>query len=264
MLLAAGGSRVAAGRSRKSTSPAAVIASDAHSSGTARPARDDGVVPMKSWTADQLSRSLQAPGTPIGTLHRGLVAQGGCRQSVNSVAFRVFTAALQVYDKEVARLGLIRRCLELPVSGLSDPCREAWLTQRRAGDRWAHRGHCTVRAAGVRWAAAPVAVAAAVSAVGAAIPPDSVIGGRVRFGLLIRCLMRLGARPAASSRDGSWSGVAGSAGHGDMTIDSVAVTDVDELTPEGFGVFVQHARRWNGRPGRFHRRQVTSSEGGLR
>jgi hypothetical protein len=52
--------------------------------------------------------------------------------------------------------------------------------------------------------------------------------------------------------------VAGSASHGDMTIDSVAVTDADELTPEGFDVFVQHPRRWNGRPGQLHRRQVTS------
>jgi hypothetical protein len=55
--------------SRKSRNPAAVIASDAHSSGTARPARD-GVVPMKLWTTDQLSRSLQTPGTPIGTSPR--------------------------------------------------------------------------------------------------------------------------------------------------------------------------------------------------
>jgi hypothetical protein len=134
----------------------------------------------------------------------------------------------------------------------------AWLTQRRAGGRWAHRGHSAVRAACVRWVAAPVAVVAAASAVGAAIPPESVIGGRARFGLLIRCLMRLGARPATSSRDGSWFGVAGSASHGDMTIDSVAATDAEELTPEGFDVFVQHPRRWNGRPGQLHRRQVTS------
>jgi len=49
--------------SRKSRSPAAVIASDAYSRGTARSARD-GVVPVKSWATDQLSRSLQAPGTP--------------------------------------------------------------------------------------------------------------------------------------------------------------------------------------------------------
>src|SRR6266700_1215929 len=169
----------------------------------------------------------------------------------------VHNAALQVYDKEVAGLGLIRLCWEPPVSGLSVPCREAWLTQRRAGDRWAHRGHSAVRAACVRWVAAPVAVAAA-SAVGAAIPPDSVIGGRARFDLLIRCLMRLGTWPATSSWNGSWFGVAGSASHGDMTIDSVAVTDADELTPEDFEVFVQHPRRWNGRPGQLHRRQVTS------
>jgi hypothetical protein len=178
--------------------------------------------------------------------------EGSCRfQGVHSVAFRV-------YDKEVARLGLIRLCWELPVNGLSDPCPEAWLTQRRAGDRWAHRGHSAVRWAGVRRVAAPVAVVAAASAVGAAIPPDSLIGGRARFDLLIRCLMRLGTRPATSSWNGSWSGVVGSASHGDMNIDSVAVTDADELTPEGFDVFAQHPRRWNARPGQFHRRQVTS------
>jgi hypothetical protein len=103
-----------------------------------------------------------------------------------------------------------------------------------------------------------VAVVAAASAVGAAIPPDSVIGGWARFGLLIRCLMRPGTRPATSSWHGSWFGVVGSASHGDMNIESVAVTDADELTPEGFDVFVQHLRWWNGRPGQFHRRQVTS------
>jgi hypothetical protein len=208
---------------------------------------------MKSWATDQLSRSLQTPGPHRG-FTAGLAAQGECRQSVNSVAFRVFTAALQVYDKEVARLGRIRLCWELPVDGLSYPGREAWLTQRRAGDRWAHRGHCAVRGAGVRWLAAPAAVVAAVSAVGAAVPPDLVIGGRARFGLLIRCLMRPGTQPATSSWNGSWSGVAGSASHGDMNIDSLAVAEADELTPEGVDVFVQHLRRWNGRPGQFHRR----------
>jgi hypothetical protein len=106
--------------------------------------------------------------------------------------------------------------------------------------------------------AAPVAVVAAASAVGAAIPRDSVIGGRARFDLLIRCLTRPGTRPATSSWNGSWFGVAGSASHGDMTIDPMAVTDADELTSEGFDVFVQHPRRWNGRPGQLHRRQVKS------
>jgi hypothetical protein len=91
-----------------------------------------------------------------------------------------------------------------------------------------------VRGAGVRWVAAPVAAVAAASAVGAAIPPDAVIDGRARFDLLIRCLTRLGTRPATSSWSGSWFGVLGSASHGDMNIDSVAVTDADELTPEGF------------------------------
>jgi hypothetical protein len=103
-----------------------------------------------------------------------------------------------------------------------------------------------------------VAVVAAASAVGAAIPQHSVIGGRARFDLLIRCLMRLGTRPATSSWNGSWFGVVGSASYGDMTIDSVAVPDADELTPEVFDAFVQHPRRWNGRPGQFHRRQMTS------
>ena len=115
-----------------------------------------------------------------------------------------------------------------------------------------------MRAVGVRWVAAPVAVVAAASAVGAAIPPDSVIGGRARFDLLIRCLTRLGTRPATSSWNGSRFGVVGSASRGDMNIDSAAVTDADELTPEDFEVFVQHPRQWNARPGQFHRRQVTS------
>jgi hypothetical protein len=99
---------------------------------------------------------------------------------------------------------------------------------------------------------------AAASAVGAAIRPDSVIGGRARFDLLIRCLTRLGTRPATSSWNGSRFGVVGSASHGDMNIDSVAVTDADELTPEGVDVFVQHPRQWKARPGQFHRRRVTS------
>ena len=113
-----------------------------------------------------------------------------------------------------------------------------------------------MRAVGVRWVAAPVAVVAAASAFGAAIPPDSVIGGRARFDLLIRCLTRLGTRPATSSWNGSRFGVVGSASHGDLNIDSVAVTDPDELMPEDFDVFDQHPRQLE--CATKHRLQVTS------
>lgn len=135
------------------------------------------------------------------------------------------------------------------MNGLSDPCPEAWLTQRQAVDPWAHRGHSAVRAVG--------GCSAGSRCRGfrsrCRYPAGLVIGGRARFELLVRCLTRLGTRPATSSWNGGRFGVVGSASHGDMNIDSVAVTDA-ELTPEDFDVLVQHRRQWNARPGQFHRR----------